>query len=205
MGELQIFDVSGFKNKFNLEVFVETGTGNGHSLKHVLDVTKYNKFKKYFSIEIFKPLYEECLQTFSGYTDYDISILNQSSYDGLIDILTQIPKEQNIFFWLDAHFPGADFKFTSYGNEKEKELRIPLEEEIKLIKKHRPLGNDFIIIDDLRIYEDGNYEGGNWNQRHLYGGNGIQFIYDAFAETHEITKLNNHQGYVVLVPKENEE
>jgi hypothetical protein len=202
MGELNIFDVSGIKEQLNLEIFIETGTGNGHSLKHVLDVTKNNKFKKYFSIEIFKPLYEECLNTFSSYSEYDISLINESSYDGLNNILNTISKEQPIFFWLDAHFPGADFKFTSYSTVKEKSLRIPLEEEIKLIKQHRPNGKDFIIIDDLRIYEDGNYEMGNWSDRHLYGGDGIQFIYDAFSETHEITKLNNHQGYIILIPKE---
>ena len=36
----------------------------------------------------------------------------------------------------------------------------------------------------------------------LYGGNGIQFIYDAFQDTHDVIKLNNHQGYIVLTPKE---
>ena len=60
---------------------------------------------------------------------------------------------------------------------------------------------DFFIIDDLRIYEDGYYEGGNWKDRVDYGGSGIQFIYDAFENSHDIKKLNNGEGYVVLQPK----
>ena len=202
MGELQIFDILGFKDEFHLNIFIETGTGNGHSLKHVLDITKNNKFKKYYSIEIYKPLYEECISTFSSYVDYDINLINETSYNGLDTILQNITKEDNVLFWLDAHFPGADFKFTSYSSTEDKLLRIPLEEEIKLIKKYRPNNKDLFIIDDLRIYEDGQYEMGNWNERHLYGGNGIQFIYDAFQDTHDVIKLNNHQGYIVLTPKE---
>jgi len=202
MGELQIFDILSFKEEYNLNVFVETGTGNGHSLKHVLDLSKDNKFRKYYSIEIFKPLYEECLDKFSEYKNHDIQLINDNSYNGLQKIFTETYSNDNILFWLDAHFPGADFKFTSYDSTKDKSLRIPLEDEIKLIKKNRPNNNDVFIIDDLRIYEDGEYEMGNWKDRHLYGGDGIQFIYDAFEETHDITKLNNHQGYIVLTPKE---
>jgi hypothetical protein len=43
---------------------------------------------------------------------------------------------------------------------------------------------------------------GNWKDRILYGGDGIQFIYDLFDKTHNISKLLNHQGYVILAPKE---
>jgi hypothetical protein len=201
MGELQIFDILDFKEQFNLDIFIETGTGNGHSLKHVLDITGGDKFSSYYSIEIFKPLYEECLDTFSKYKDYNVKLINDTSYNGLDSILKEVSENSNIMFWLDAHFPGADFKYTSYDTTRDKSLRIPLEEEIKLIKKYRANSKDFIIIDDLRIYEDGNYEMGNWKDRHLYGGDGIQFIYDAFSDTHDIIKLNNHQGYIVITPK----
>lgn len=202
MGELQLFDILKFKNKFDLNIFIETGTGVGHSLKYVLDITKQNKFKKYYSIEVYEPLYKECILKFSSHKDHDIELLNNTSVNGLEFILKKIEKNDKCFFWLDAHFPGADFNFTSYSSTEDKSLRIPLEEEIKLIKKYRPNNKDLFIIDDLRIYEDGNFESGNWSLRNQYGGNGIQFIYDAFQDTHDVIKLNNHQGYVILTPKE---
>jgi hypothetical protein len=202
MGELQLFDIIGLKTEYNLDIFVETGTGDGYSFKHLLDVTKDNKFSSYFSIEIFKLFYDKCVSAFSIYKDFNIHLINDTSVNGLTKILNQIPSDKNVLFWLDAHFPEADFGGPkSYGSVSDKKLRIPLEEELKLIKDIRPNNKDFLIIDDLRIYEDGNYEDGNWPDRHLYGGDGIQFIYDLFDKTHNISKLMNHQGYILLIPK----
>jgi hypothetical protein len=202
MGELQLFNINQIKNRYNLNVFVETGTGDGTSFLHVLNVTKNNKFDKNYTIEIYKPLYEQCLDKFSSYTDYDLRLINNNSYDGLVQVFSEITENDNILFWLDAHFPEADFGGPkSYSSVSDKKLRIPLEEEIKLIKEYRKNSKDVLIIDDLRIYQDDNYEAGNWKDRELYGGDGIEFIYDAFADTHIITKMLNHQGYLVLIPK----
>ena len=48
MGELNIFNLEHFNTKHNCEIYVETGTGIGVCLSHML---KY-KFKKYYSIDI---------------------------------------------------------------------------------------------------------------------------------------------------------
>jgi len=201
MGSMNIFDVNYIKNKFNINYFIETGTGIGNSLKYVLEETKENKFDEYISIEISKTLYEKCLSIKEKYNNYNIKLINSNSPEGLSEILSVIPIDKNIFFWLDAHFPDADHNNASYTSIKDKNIRIPLEEEIKIIKENRKNCKDYFIIDDLRIYEDGNFEGGNWKDRVHYGGDGIQFIHDAFSDTHEITKLFNHEGYIVLIPK----
>lgn len=203
MGELKLFNLNEIKNKFKLVSLIETGTGDATSLKQALDITKNNKFSKYYSIEIYKPLYEKCLDELSLYVDFDIQLINNNSIDGLEEIIKNHALDDNILFWLDAHFPEADFGGPNqYSSVEDKKLRIPLEEELQIIKKYRTNNKDFIIIDDLRIYEDNNYEMGNWKDRKLYGGEGIQFIYDLFDKTHNIGKLMNHQGYVILAPKE---
>jgi hypothetical protein len=168
----------------------------------VLNTTRTinNKFEKYISIEISTVLYNRCLPIIQNFKNQNIELVNSNSQDGLEMILSKIDKDKNILFWLDAHFPDADHNGASY-RQYEKQLRIPLEDEIKIIKKYRKQSKDYLIIDDLRIYEDGNYEGGNWSDRKQYGGNGIDFIIDAFAETHNIKKLMNHEGYIVLEPK----
>lgn len=198
MGELQLFDVSAFKEQYKLDVFVETGTGDATSLRYIISKTN---FLKYYSIEIYKPLCDIAKKEFIHNTN--VEIINDSSYNGLKQIFTKINLDNRIFFWLDAHFPDADFGGPNqYSSIKDKTLRIPLEEELKLIKESRPNCKDFFIIDDLRIYEDNNYEKGNWKDRELYGGNNIDFVYKYFSDTHIITKLMNHQGYLILVPKE---
>ena len=200
MGGIQIFEINDIKNKHNLTYFIETGTGIGSSLVNVLSRTMNNRFDKYISIEISNDLYNKCLPIKQNFTNCNIELINSNSHDGLEIILSKIDNDKNILFWLDAHFPDADHNGVSY-HKYEKQLRIPLEEEIKIIKKYRNQNKDYIIIDDLRIYEDGNYESGNWTDRKDYGGSGIDFIVDAFAETHYINKLMNHEGYIVLEPK----
>ena len=198
MGELQLFDIFKLKEQYKLDIFVETGTGDATSLRHIVSTTK---FFKYYSIEIYKPLCDTAKKEFSN--NLNVEIINDSSYNGLKQVFTRIRLDNRVLFWLDAHFPNADFGGPDqYSSTKDKSLRIPLEEELKLIKESRPNCKDVFIIDDLRIYEDNDYETGNWKDRELYGGNGIDFVYEYFSDTHTITKLMNHQGYLILVPKE---
>ena len=62
--------------------------------------------------------------------------------------------------FLDAHFPGAgyvrtEFKTDSYSIED----TLPLEQELKLISEWKYAKDSVIVVDDLRIYKPGNYEG----------------------------------------------
>ena len=58
------------------------------------------------------------------------------------------------------------------------------------------------MIDDLRIYEDGPFESGNWDERSKYGGDGIEFIENIFDKTHYIVRSYNAQGSIILFPVE---
>ena len=202
MGGINNFDINQIKNNYNLNYFVETGTGIGNSLVHALKITENNKFDIYYSVEISTSLYNKCLPIIDSHPNQNVKILNNNSSDGLLKILKEIPKDKNILFWLDAHFPDGDHNNASYGAVSDKKIRIPLEEEISIIKKHREKCLDYLIIDDLRIYEDGPYEGGNWKDRSIYGGNGIDFIIENFGKSHIIQKLYNHEGYIILIPKD---
>lgn len=193
MGDLRPFPLKEIKEQFNLVYYIETGTGTGFCL----DIALQNNFEKYYSIEIFNQIYQQAEIKYKNVNN--LILINDSSEKGLNKIKNEINKPS--LFFLDAHFPGADFGFTSYDSTKEKELRIPLEDEIKILKKYSIINQSYIIIDDLRIYEDGPFEGGNWNQRKILGGEGIDFIYDNFLETHFIEKNYKDQGYIILRPK----
>jgi hypothetical protein len=106
----------------------------------------------------------------------------------------------NTLFFLDAHFPGADFHFETYTSTEDYHTRLPLEREVRTLVDLRDTSNDVIIIDDLRVYEDNNYSDGNWPLRSQAGGNGIEFIYELFGKTHIIERDLRFQGFLVITP-----
>ncbi len=197
MGELYIHNLEPYLAEHNPTIFVETGTGDGTGLAHAAK----SKFDKLYSIEIMPQLAEKCRYRFVD--DKRVHIIENNSLEGLVEILQVVPAEEPVFFWLDAHFPGADFGFNSYDHLSENvNLHKPLKAELKTIVRCRPdISKDVFIIDDLRIYERGDYELGNWDLYDKYGGGGIEFITKLFSETHDLQKDYRHQGFVILTPK----
>ena len=66
-----------------------------------------------------------------------------------------------ILFYLDAHFPGEVSNGFNYRNNIHDETSFPLINELNLIKQIRPTSQDIIIIDDLCLFENGDFENGN--------------------------------------------
>jgi len=195
MGFTNIFDIQGLKDGYNLENYIETGTGAGISLSHALKFS----FKKNISFEIFEPIFEKAKDKFKN---QNCEIVFGNSYEKLPDILRVI--EGNTLFWLDAHFPGADFGYRGYGDELDIDKRLPLERELRVIvENYDNYKNSVFLIDDLRIYEDGPFESGNWSDRSRLGLDGVDFIHNLFDETHTVEKDYRFQGYIILKPKSN--
>jgi hypothetical protein len=123
------------------EVFFETGTYKGEGIEEAL---KYN-FKEFYSIELFKPLYNFCIEKFKNQDNIKIYFGDSSEILG--DIVKSIDKK--ITFWLDGHFSGDH---TAKGKKIS-----PIIEELNQIQNHKR--NDHIImIDDLRYVRQGYYE-----------------------------------------------
>jgi hypothetical protein len=196
MGRLSTFDLSYYIEKYNLNTFVETGTYKGDG---VMYANQFN-FQKIFSIEVISEFYEECVNKFSN--NKKINLINLDSLIGLDTVLKKLNKKDKVLFWLDAHLPN--FYKKDYGNDykNNKNLLIPLEEELKIISSHENYKNYVFIIDDLRIYEKGNFSSGNWLDvinYNLY--NGVDFIYSILEDTHNISKDYRDEGYIICTPK----
>ena len=118
------------------------------------------------------------------------------------ELLPQVPG--NMIFWLDAHFPGAHHQLQSYDAEKDLDVRLPLEQELSVIKQLRPGKRDVILIDDLRIYEKDNFEEGNLTDCGLesLAKYDSRFLYTIFQETHQPHRILKNTGYLMLLPKE---
>jgi hypothetical protein len=210
MGTLDAFNIKQLIEQYGLSTYVETGTGTGISLQHAL----LFPFHKFFSVEMDPHLYEQACK----YNAKNMSIKFGKSKDRLPEILYDPEIKNNILFFLDAHFPETDFgeeygysvpqypetvpQYTksvqTYGEDA-----FPLKNELEIIKKFRADKPDVIIIDDLRIYEDGNYEDGNWPERPNCAIGGREFVTELFEKTHNIKAVFRHQGYLILTPKKN--
>lgn len=197
MGNLRIFNLNDYITKYNTTNFIETGTAQGHGLEYA---NSFN-FKKLYSVEFSKQLYDFCLEKFKS--NDNVMIINGTSKDGLEQIFnTEI--DGNTLFWLDAHYPYADtVPSIEYYNMGEDDIRLPLEKELRLIHSKRKHLKDVIIVDDLRIYEDNSYECGNIPKEINPPKNrNIDFVYELFSDTHKITKDLRNEGYLIIEPKD---
>ena len=194
MGQLnEAIQVKNVLDFYNIDNFVETGTGAAEVVRSISNIKSDLNIH---TIEIIEEIFNKNKISHSYLTNVNWH-LGQSS-EVMPEILPQL--EGNTLFWLDAHFPGADFGLASYGDEEDLDKRLPLRSELEIIVKGRDVSDDVFVIDDLRVYEDGPFETGNWAERNLYGGDGIAFIEDLFEDTHFVVRSYNKQGFVILLP-----
>jgi hypothetical protein len=195
MGQLnQAINIENVLDFYEIENFIETGTGIGEV---VSDISSINSNLNIHTIEIEPQLYNKNKVSLSHLKNVNFH-LGESS-----EVLPSIVKglSGNTLFWFDAHFPGADFGLASYGDEKDIDKRLPLKKELEITKNGKDVTNDVIVIDDLRIYEDGDFESGNWNERDKYGSEGIvEVVEELFDKTHCVIKSYNSQGFIILLP-----
>ena len=194
MGQLnQAIKIKNVLDYYDIKNFVETGTGQAEVVRSVYEA---NEDLNIHTIEVVEEIFDQNKIKFSYLKD--VSWHLGTSFKILPAILPTF--DGNTLFWMDAHFPGADFGLSSYGEEKDMDKRLPLKRELESIVQSRDVSNDVFVIDDLRIYEDGPFETGNWDERTKYGGDGIGFIEEMFEKTHYIGRSYNAQGSVILFP-----
>ena len=174
----------------NLKNFVESGTGDCSSMKIAADL---NLFENLYGIDLDEDLYNRAVSMFKS----SVKMYNGYSKDEMLKIVGEL-SDRPTLFWLDAHFPGADYKGVKYDAEKDDSKRIPLEAELKIISENRDITNDVFIIDDLRIYAD--LPGGSWEFRSTAGAENHDFIETLIGKTHLLVEHHQDQGYMLGFP-----
>lgn len=198
MGTLRHFDIEKIKSEFSLVHLVETGTNDGAAIDFCLQFD----LKTYSSIELRKNIFEQTQDRFRNHDN--VFLYCGESFKLLPEILKKINPSENVLFWLDAHLPS----FYSHEYDRTNvELEFPLEKELINITRHRHFVNDYFIIDDLRIYENGNgYAGGDAPLLHKHPEkNDIEFIEKLFYKTHNIIRDSRSEGYLILEPIKRQE
>lgn len=207
MGCLVKHDLNFYIKKYNVEYYFETGTGQGECLDHAL---KY-PFQEYYTVDIDEEMVELSYNKLKN-RNKNINFYVGKSTDILDEYVPQLPKDKSVLFFLDAHFPGADFQKCTYEESirTHKKDAFPLEEEVDIILKHRDVSNDVFIIDDLILYEEGNYDHlkkasaweYGWLQDELDIQTNSKFLYEKFETTHSFKKDLRDQGYLIITPKD---
>jgi len=189
MGFFVSLPIHHFVTKYKLDVFVETGTFIGSGIA----CARYFPFTEIYSCDISTKLAEDARQMFA--VDERVKISTSHSPDFLETLLPKL-ENNKVLFWLDSHFPD---RYDDTVEIDSLEKLIPLKKELEIIRKYRKGNDDVIIIDDARVYDDGNYQYGPFNRASL-GNPDMNFIFE-FEPTHDIQKDERHEGYFVLTPK----
>jgi len=100
--------------------------------------------------------------------------------------MPRIANVDSVVFFLDAHLPELDSSVK---------ISLPLEAEMDIIWKYRSHKHDHLAIDDLRIYEENDFTGGNWKDRALYGNPNLDFLN---KYNYKVQKSLYEEGYLYL-------
>ena len=209
MGCLRRHNLNDYFDKYKLKYYFETGTGKAEALEHAAQYP----FKKCYTVDIDEELVKFSFEKLKDRSTCDIEFLIGRSSDILEEYVPKIPKKSAALFFLDAHFPGADFQKCTYEESirEHKQDAFPLEEEVDNIINNRDTSNDVFIIDDLILYEkdakvDCIEEGIVWEYGWLQDELNLQtssnFLYDKFEKTHDFRKDLRDQGYLIITPKQ---
>ncbi|MGK7389595.1 MAG: hypothetical protein ACNS60_04565 [Candidatus Cyclobacteriaceae bacterium M2_1C_046] len=128
-----------YAKKYNLDIFVETGTYKGDMIRKV-----HNLFKEIHSIELNEYLHNKARQKFKAHKNINLHL--GDSGEVIQTVLKKIDKPS--LFWLDGHYSGG---ITSKGD-----LETPISKELQHIFEHN-LQNHVILIDDARCFGTGDY------------------------------------------------
>ena len=198
MGQLHNFELDIFIKDFGCSIYIETGTGRGTCLSHAL---KYDLEKNY-SIDLDEDLIRDAQKVFK---DYNVEFINDFSLKALDKLIPTLPKDKKIFFWLDAHYPEADFRELTLEQSVEKydtDECFPLLKEIRTIKEHRDISKDCFILDDWRVYDRKlEYAGGGLPEKMICPQH-KELILSEFRGTHNCKALFSNQGYLIALPKQ---
>jgi hypothetical protein len=124
-----------YGKKFQLPVFIETGTYRGDMVEAVR-----RDFERIYSVELGPELHRQAERRFAG--DGRITILQGDSGEVLGGLLQRI--DRPCLFWLDSHFSDAD---TARSR-----LITPVLRELEHILRHPLAARHVVLIDDARLF-----------------------------------------------------
>lgn len=134
-------EIEKYKNLFNLDILVETGTFLGDTVAHF-----ESKFDRIYSIELSEELANKAKKRFRG--NPKVSIIQGDSGLVLRELTQKL--DRPCLFWLDGHYSSEFFVGDEYIITAKGDLNTPIISELKCILES-PLSH-VILIDDARLF-----------------------------------------------------
>lgn len=192
----------GFLKRFNLRKvlaetgickLVETGTGQGFSVEWALRCG----FSAIESVELDARLHQFCLNRFRNRAE--VSLFHGTSREFLAKM--DVGAAPALYF-LDAHFAGgADFGLISHTESASHAESFPLIAELDALlpRMHQA---SIVIVDDLRLYLDGNYQNGSVPEQLMRHDDGIDLTNRLqHLSSHQAVAFSEDEGYLVIAPR----
>jgi hypothetical protein len=198
----ELVDLEKVIDRYNITTYIETGTGEGGSVDYILNT----KIKNIITCEIMQDKHQWLLDKYKD--NHNVFLVKGGSVDKLGCMLEMVNKNNTLVF-LDAHFPGWGFG-SNLGLDMDMDIKevLPLETEFNILKNNPNLNNFMIVVDDLRVYKEGDYQDGNFlgvyvdkNHPKIKDMN-IDFLYNTFKETHVLIEKSVCQGCLIYIPKD---
>jgi hypothetical protein len=170
-----------FHNYSNNNYLIETGSYYGDGITKAIEAG----FKNIISIEITPAYYDLCTEKFKD--NLNVKVILGDTVKILPDLLKEI--NEPVTYWLDAHYTDPT---TNYGDKMS-----PLMDELEIIKFHAQSFNDVILIDDMRIFNES-----DWNYHNYLFNN--EDIKNKIREISPDVEFSYEDGYVpndILVAK----
>lgn len=199
MGSLKTHKVKNLIDEYKLTAFVETGLYKGEGLEHAAG---FSDFESLVSIDILEQWILKGQKKFKD--DSRIHLLLGTSFSMLKESAPLV-EGHRVLWWLDAHLPESCMgnRMVFKGNKiYDDETTFPLERELEAILSTHDFQKDVFLMDDLRIYENGDYDWGNWNTKGRYNDPGnADFVERLLGDTHTVMKGTLDHGFIKAVPK----
>lgn len=198
MGVLSRIGLAEIVREHRLDTLVETGTGHGHSLLAALQVPELVDLR---SIEIDFETWHRHRVGFAA--EPRVTLYHGDSVEVLPRIAAELATlNRRVLWFLDAHFAGSGRLDPVPMIVDEGEEQVPLVREFEALRAWRDLWRDVLIVDDLCLFEPGNYEADAPDLRAALGGHALDWIDAALCESHEVTRSTRDGGYLIARPRQ---
>lgn len=188
MGTLRDFDLEELIARYACRIFAEVGTGAGQAVEQAAAAS----FELIFSVE---PSHKQALDAGLRHAkNHKITIVHAKRERGLKEALDEVPAQTPVLFLIAAP-PGG---FSISPAEK-----LPIERELRLLAGLRDLSRDVLLIDERRLYEDGDYDAGPCPPDRLppIEQRSLSFAEGILGPTHRLERSTKGTGYLCAFPK----
>lgn len=136
--------------KYMGDIFVETGTQFGDGIDLALKVG----FKRAFSVEIVKHVYEKAVIKYTNNPNVNLFLGNSAEkISEILDIIESNYSEETVVFWLDAHINGSQDMDTHTNGGKDMDISKSVCPVLVELEKILPRNfKKVILIDDMRLF-----------------------------------------------------